>query len=236
MHSPTNTHWAVAKRVLRYLKGTIDHGLFFSKSSFHLHAFCDSDWVGGPDDLRSTTGFGIFLGSCLVSWSAKKQSVVARSSTEAKYRAMAITTADLYWIRMLLKDLHVPLSSPPVLWCDNAGALALVSNPVFHARTKHIKIDYHFIREKVVNRDMSLRFISTGDQRADIFTKGLPTPRFQLLRDKLLVSSYPVSLRGAVKEISLQHTQSDSLPSIAHTAHQQLKSKSRLDKEISNQT
>uniref|UniRef100_A0A2N9J9Y4 Integrase catalytic domain-containing protein n=1 Tax=Fagus sylvatica TaxID=28930 RepID=A0A2N9J9Y4_FAGSY len=224
MHSPTNTHWAAAKRVLRYLKGTIDHGLFFSKSSLHLHAFCDSDWAGGPDDRRSTTGFGIFLGSCLVSWSAKKQSVVARSSTEAEYRAMAITTADLYWIRMLLKDLHVPLSSPPVLWCDNAGALALASNPVFHARTKHIEIDYHFIREKVVNRDMSLRFISTGDQRADIFTKGLPTPRFQLLRDKLLVSSCPVSLRGAVKEISLQHTQSDSLPSIAHTTHQQLPS------------
>uniref|UniRef100_A0A2N9EGZ0 Integrase catalytic domain-containing protein n=1 Tax=Fagus sylvatica TaxID=28930 RepID=A0A2N9EGZ0_FAGSY len=208
MHSPTTAHWIAAKRVLRYLKGTLDHSLFFSKSSLTLHAFCDSD-------------------------------LVARSSTEAKYHAMAITTADLYWVRMLLKDLHVPLSSPPVLWCDNAGALALASNPVFHARTKHIEIDYHFIREKVVNRDMSLRFISTGDQRADIFTKGLPTPRFQLLRDKLLVSSCPISLRGAVKEISLQHTQSDSLPSIAHTAHQQLKSTSTPNKEISlidNQT
>jgi hypothetical protein len=106
------------------------------------------------------------------------QSVVARSSTEVEYRAMAVTTADLYWLRMLLKDLQVPLSSPPVLWCDNAGALALASNPVFHACTKHIEVNYHFIREKVVNRDMSLKFISTGDQCADIFTKGLSTYRF----------------------------------------------------------
>jgi hypothetical protein len=134
---------------------------------------------------------------------------------------MAITTADLYWIRMLLKDLHIPLTSPPVLWCDNAGALALVSNPIFHAHTKYIEIDYHFIREKVINRDMSLRFISTGDQRADIFTKGPPTPRFQFLRDKLLVSSCPVSLRGAVKEISPMHNEADSLPSTDHTAQVQ---------------
>ena len=104
---------------------------------------------------------------------------------------------------MLLKDFHVPLSSPPVLWCDNVGTLALASNSIFPARTKHIDIDCHFIREKVVNRDMSLRFIPIGDQRADVFTKGLLTPQFQLLRDKLLVSSCPVSLRGAVKEISL---------------------------------
>ena len=83
------------------------------------------------------------------------------ASTEAEYRAMAVTTADLYWIRMLLKDLQVPLPSPPVLWCDNAGALALASNPIFHAHTKHIEVDYHFIHEKVVNYDMSLKFIST---------------------------------------------------------------------------
>jgi hypothetical protein len=134
---------------------------------------------------------------------------------------MAITIADLYWIQMLLKDLQVPLPSPPVLWCDNVGALALASNPIFLAHTKHIKVDYHFIRKKLVNRDMSLKFISTGYQRADIFTKGLLTPRFQLLPDKHLVTSCPVSLRGAVKEISLIHEQVDTLPSIHHTAHHQ---------------
>ena len=210
MHSPTTAHWTTAKRVLRYLKGTIDHGLLFSPGSLHLHAFCDSDWAGNPDDHRSTTHFGIFLGSCLIFWSAKKQTVVACSSTEAKYRAMVVTTADLYWIHMLLKNLYVPLRSPPTLWCDNAGALAIASNPVFHTRTKHIEVDYHFIWEKVFNKDLFLQFTATGDQRADTFTKGLSAPRFTVLRDKLLVTSCPISLRGAVKEINPPHDSTES--------------------------
>uniref|UniRef100_A0A2N9EVL6 Integrase catalytic domain-containing protein n=1 Tax=Fagus sylvatica TaxID=28930 RepID=A0A2N9EVL6_FAGSY len=239
MHSPTSAHWTAAKRVLRYLKGTIEHGLSFSHSSLQLTAFCDSDWAGNPDDRRSTTGFGIFLGSCLVSWSAKKQTVVARSSTEAEYRAMAVTTADLYWIRMLLQDLHVPLASPPTLWCDNVGALALASNPVFHARTKHIEVDYHFIREKVANKDMTIRFISTGDQIADIFTKGLSTTRFSFLRAKLLVIPCPISLRGAVKEINTIDSITDtagqpavSLPYIDPMSHKVAKSNIKQGKTV----
>uniref|UniRef100_A0A5B7C753 Uncharacterized protein n=1 Tax=Davidia involucrata TaxID=16924 RepID=A0A5B7C753_DAVIN len=113
---------------------------------------------------------------------------------------MAYATAELYWIRMLLKDLHVPILSPPILWCDNVGALALASNPVFHARTKHIEIDYHFVREKVVRNDISVKYISTVDQVAEIFTKGLTSARFLLLRDKLMVRALPIHLRGAVKE------------------------------------
>ncbi|RVX16244.1 putative mitochondrial protein [Vitis vinifera] len=126
-----STHVA-AKRVLRYLKGTIDLGLWYTKGEQTLQAFCDSDWAGNPDDRRSTTG----------------------------------------------------------------GALALASNPVFHARTKHIEVDFHFIREKVANRDISLQFIGSYDQPADIFTKGLSLARFCLLRDKLMVVSLPISLRG----------------------------------------
>ncbi|RVW41864.1 Retrovirus-related Pol polyprotein from transposon RE1 [Vitis vinifera] len=190
-----STHVA-AKRVLRYLKGTIDLGLWYTKGEQTLQAFCDSDWAGNPDDRRSTIGYGIFFGSCLISWTAKKQSVVARSSIEAEYRALAITIAELYWIRMLLKELHISLPTVPTIWCDNNGTLALASNPVFHARTKHIEVDFHFIREKVANRDISLQFIGSYDQPADIFTKGLSLARFCLLRDKLMVVSLPVSLRG----------------------------------------
>lgn len=113
MHSPTSAHWIAAKRVLRYLKGSIDHGLFFQKGSLTLEAYCDSDWAGDPDDRRSTTGFGVFLGPCLVSWCAKKQPVVARSSTEAEYRALATVTTEIYWLRMLLKDLRLSLPVPP---------------------------------------------------------------------------------------------------------------------------
>jgi hypothetical protein len=198
MHSPSTTHWTAAKRVLRYLKNTADHGLLYKPGSFHLQAYSDSDWAGSPDDRRSTSGFGVFLGNCLVSWSAKKQAVVSRSSTEAEYRSLALTTAKLFWLRMLFKELCIPLLAAPTLWCDNLSALALASNPVFHARTKHIEVDYHFIREKVLNGDISIRFISTHDQVADIFTKGMSSARFSFLKNKLLVAAPPISLRGDV--------------------------------------
>jgi hypothetical protein len=209
MHRPTTAHWMAAKRVLHYLKGTADHGLWYTKVTLSLNAFCDFDWVGNPDDRRSTSGYGIFLGSCLVSWIAKKQHVVARCSTEAKYRAMALTIIELYWLRMLFKDMQVPLFSSLVLWCDNIGALALASNPVYHARTKHIDVGVHFIREKVNNKDIILKYISSYDQLADIFTKGLTSARFIFLRDKLMVCSPPISLRGAVNYMSVTSSSSD---------------------------
>jgi hypothetical protein len=113
---------------------------------------------------------------------------------------MAITTVELYWLRMLFKDLGVPLPHAPILWCDNVSALALASNPVYHGRTKHIEIDYHFVREKVINGDTSVKYISTLDQVVDIFTKGLSSTRFSLLKSKLLVAPSPLSLRGTVSE------------------------------------
>jgi hypothetical protein len=122
-----------------------------------------------------------------VSWSAKKQAVVSRSSTEAEYRSLAVTTAELFWLKMLFKEISIPLTMAPVLWCDNLSALALASNPVFHARTKHIEVDYHFVREKVLNRDIIVKFISTHDQVADVFTKGLSSARFLFLKSKMMV-------------------------------------------------
>lgn len=201
MHQPREPHWCAVKRVLRYLKGSIDYGLSYTPSFISLSAFCDSDWAGSPDDRRSTSGYGVFLGRNLISWSAKKQSVVSRSSTEAEYRSMALATAELYWLRMLLQELRVSLSSPPILWCDNVGAIALASNPVFHARTKHIEVDYHFIREKVVNKDIRVRYISTHDQVSDVFTKGQTAMRFKYLRSKLLVT-LPSSICGGVLSVS----------------------------------
>jgi hypothetical protein len=202
LHSPTTAHWTAAKRVLRFLKHTSDHGITFTKTSLQLNAYYDSDWAGSPDDRRSTSGFAVFLGDCLISWSAKKQPVVSRSSTEAEYRSLAIVIAELYWIRMLFSELLIPLRVAPIIWCDNVGALALATNPVYHARTKHIEVDYHFVREKVLNKDVSLAFISTDDQVADVFTKGLPSARFCSLKSKLTVTPSPVSLRGDVNHIT----------------------------------
>ena len=162
MHSPTMNHWSAVKRILRYLWGTSDYGLrLMHASSNILHAYTDSsdynsltgfsdaDWAGCPNDRRSTGGYAIYLGSNLVSWSARKQKTVSRSSTEAEYKALANTVAELTWLQDLLHELRVPVKSVPTLWCDNLGATYLSANPVFHARTKHVEVDFHFVRERV---------------------------------------------------------------------------------------
>jgi histone deacetylase 1/2 len=133
LQAPTSTHWTSAKRVLRYLKHTPDFGLHYKPSTVALHAFCDADWASNSDDRRSSSGYGIYFCQCLVSWSSKKQPVVSRSNTEAEYRSLALTTAEVDWIRMLLRELHVHLPSPSTLWYDNLSAMSLASNPIFHA-------------------------------------------------------------------------------------------------------
>ena len=147
-------------------------GLRFQRSSSTwLSIFTDTDWAGCSDDRRSTGDFVVFLGPNLVSWSSRKQPTVSRPSTEAEYKALANGTAEAIWIQSVLKELGVFLSQPPVLWCDNIGATYLSANPFFHARTKHIEVDFHFVREKVALGALDVRYISTGDQLADVFTK-----------------------------------------------------------------
>jgi hypothetical protein len=188
MSTLTSTHLTAAKRILRYIRGTLNHGIAFNPGPFHLSAYTDVDWAGDPDDRRSTSGYLVYLGSNPITWSAKKQPTVSRSSTKSEYRALAIASAELYWIRTLLKDLGIFLSHTPILWCDNVFALAIASNPVFHARTKHIEVDFHFVRERVLCKDLLVQFVSTIDQLANIFTKSLPTHRFLELQCNLTVS------------------------------------------------
>ena len=145
MTAPTSTHLTAVKRILRYIKGTLYHGISFTPRPLSLSVFSDADLASDPVDRRSTLGLLVYLGSNLITWSAKKQPTVSRSSTESKYRALATASAEVCWIRTLLKDLGIYLSQPLILWCDNVSALAIASNPIFHARTKHTEVDFHFI-------------------------------------------------------------------------------------------
>ena len=128
----------------------MNYGLKIRRSkSMMVSAISDADWAGCVDDRRSTGGFAIFLGDNLVSWTARKQATVSRSSTEAEYKALANATAEVMWVQKLLTELRIDHPLAARLWCDNLGAKYLSANLVFHARTKHIEIDFHFVRERV---------------------------------------------------------------------------------------
>lgn len=190
LSQPHDEHWKAVKRILRFLKGTIHHGLLFKPFSLDrpvaLHAYCDADWGSDPDDRRSTSGSCVFFGPNLVSWSAKKQTLVARSSTEAEYRSLANIAAEILWIQSLLTELHIPFQTPTI-FCDNLSTVALTLNPVLHTRTKHMEMDLFFVREKVLNKTLIVQHVPSLLQKADIFTKALSSERFHELKDKLNV-------------------------------------------------
>ena len=190
LHAPTTVHWAAVKRILRYVKQCVQLGLKIQRStSMLVSAFSDADWAGCVDDRKSTGGFVVFLGSNLVSWSARKQATVSRSSTESKYKALANATTEVMWIQTLLKELNIPSPRAAKLWCDNIGAKYLSANPVFHARTKHIEVDYHFVRERVLEKLLEIDYIPSGDQVADGFTKALSVRLLENFKANLNLSS-----------------------------------------------
>ncbi|XP_058770683.1 uncharacterized mitochondrial protein AtMg00810-like [Vicia villosa] len=185
--SPTTVHWAAVLRICRYLRGTqFQSFLFPSTSSLKLSAYSD---VGDPTDRKSTTGYCIFLGDSLISWKSKKQDIVSRSSTKSEYRAMASTTTEIVWLRWLLSDMSVILSEPTPMYCDNKSATQIAHNSVFHERTKHIEIDCHFTRHHLKHGTITLPFVSSALQIADLFTKTHSVKRFRFLIDKLSMLS-----------------------------------------------
>ncbi|GJY99206.1 retrovirus-related pol polyprotein from transposon TNT 1-94 [Tanacetum coccineum] len=178
---PTKKHLKEVKRIFRYLRGTINMGLWYPKGSgFELTAFSDADHAGCIDTRKSTSGGIQFLGDKLVSWMSKKQDCTAMSSAEAEYVALSASCAQVMWMRTQLKDYGFNYNKIP-LYCDSQSAIAISCNPVQHSRTKHIHTRYHFIKEQVENGIIELYFVRTEYQLADMFTKSLPEDRFQYL-------------------------------------------------------
>ncbi|RVW56451.1 Retrovirus-related Pol polyprotein from transposon RE1 [Vitis vinifera] len=152
LQSPCDSHWDAVIRILRYIKSTPGQGVLYeNRGHTQVVGYTDADWAGSPTDRRSTSGYCVFIGGNLISWKSKKQDVVARSSAEAEYRAMALATCELIWLRHLLQELRFGKDEQMKLICDNQAALHIASNPVFHERTKHIEVDCHFIREKIAS-------------------------------------------------------------------------------------
>ncbi|CAN6220900.1 unnamed protein product [Urochloa humidicola] len=199
MHAPRDTHAALLKQILRYLKGTTTFGLqLCATSTSSLTAYSDADWAGCPDTRRSMSGFCVYLGYSLVSWSSKRQTTVSRSSAEAEYRGVANAVAECTWIRALLGELHCDIPKATVAYCDNVSSVYMSRNPVHHKRTKHIELDIHFVREKVALGELRVLQIPSAQQFADVFTKGLPTSAFNEFHSSLCVTvSATVSARAA---------------------------------------
>jgi len=190
MHNPTKKHMGTAKRVLRYVQGTIDFGIVFEKGKeATLIGYCDSDWAGSEDDMRSTSGYAFTLGSGVFSWASIKQNTVALSTAEAEYVSAAEATSQAKLLRFVLEDFGEEQVEGTQIMCDNTSAIAMAKNPVFHQKTRHISRKFHFIREAIQAKEIDLIYCRTEEQIADILTKALAKDRFAYLRELLGVKS-----------------------------------------------
>ena len=171
------------KRIMRYLKGTIHLGLFYSKGDPTCVGYSDADWGGDSDDHKSTSGFLFQFGGTVVTWHSQKQSCVALSTAEAEYMALASTAQDAVWLKQLIEEVTQSSVNPLTLFEDNQSAISIAKNPRFHNRTKHIGIKYHYIREQITNQTVELIYCPTEDMLADVLTKGLTQVKFERFRE-----------------------------------------------------
>ncbi|KAL0553407.1 hypothetical protein IC582_007302 [Cucumis melo] len=186
MHCASELHLKAAKRVIRYVKGTSDFGVKFTRGKkFKLIGFSNSDWGGSIDDIRSTLGYCFTLSSGVFSWSSKKQEIVAQSTAEAEFITATATANQALWLRKILLDLDLEQKKSTEILVDNKATIAISHNPVFYKKTKHFNIKLFFLREVQKSGEVILVYCKTEDQVADILTKPLPTCKFEFLRSKL---------------------------------------------------
>jgi hypothetical protein len=202
MHAPRDSHWTAVKWILCYICGTMDLGLTLHASpATDIVAYSDADWAGCPDTRHSTSGYCVYLGPSLISWSSKRHPTVSHSSVEAEYRVVANAVVECSWLRQLLLELSCPVNKATIVYCNNVSAVYLSANLVHHRRTKHIELDIHIICEQVALGRIRVLHVPTSQQFAEIMTKGLPTASFEEFRSSLCVGSGDASTAGGVEYI-----------------------------------
>lgn len=188
LEKPTTTHERAAKRILKYIKGTINFGIFFpSNDETLLSGYSDADYAGDSDMRRSTSGFVFMFGGSVISWNSERQKSVSLSTTESEYIAASNTVRELVWLRKFFDEILPNGLGKIDFYMDNQSAIRLVKNPEFHKRSKHIDVRYHFIREKYEEGLFLLNYIPTQEMIADAFTKSLPAKQFISIRTAMNV-------------------------------------------------
>jgi hypothetical protein len=180
--NPKESHLTAVKRIIRYVNDTLSYGIWYSReTNLVVTGYSDADWAGNADDRKSTSGGCFYVGNNLVSWMSKKQASISFSTAEAEYIAVGSYCTQLLWMKTLLGDYGFSQDTM-IINCDNTSAINISKNPVQHSRTMHIDIRHHFLRDLVDFEVVSLSFIPTENQLADILTKPLDGSRFEFLR------------------------------------------------------
>jgi hypothetical protein len=179
--NPGLAHWKAVKRILRYLKGTMDYVLCYQGLDLRLVGYSDADWGGNIDERKSTSGYVFLLNNGAITWSSKKQSCIALSTMEAEYVACLAAVQEAVWLRRFLQHLEIVRDAlnPVTIHCDSMAALAYAKDPKYHGRTKHIDIRYHYIRDMIAQKEVVLKHISTSRMVADPLTKPIARDVFQ---------------------------------------------------------
>lgn len=192
MSHPTALHLQAAKRVLRYIKGTLEFGVFYRQGGNHqLVGYSDSDYARDVDDRKSTSGFLFLLSSGAVSWSSRKQPIVTLSTTEAEFLAAASCACQAIWLRRIMEQLGHKQPSATIIYCDNSSTIKLSRNPVMHGRSKHIDVRFHFLRDLTRDEVVKLEYCQTQEQLADLMTKPLKLDAFERMRTLMGICKNP---------------------------------------------